>query len=40
VALKDILRMVREDGKVFQSVPLPGVPVDESWPIATDGATL
>ena len=40
VALKDVLRMVREDGRVFQSVPLPGVPVDESWPIATDGATL
>lgn len=33
-ALKDILRMVREDGKVFESVLPPGAPVDESWPDA------
>lgn len=33
-ALKDILRMVRDDGKVFESVLPPGAPVDDLWPVA------
>ncbi|OIJ23574.1 hypothetical protein UG56_027225 [Nocardioides luteus] len=35
---KDLLRMVREDGKVFESVLLPDAPIDESWPIEEIGA--
>ncbi|MFE6645500.1 hypothetical protein ACFVJS_02975 [Nocardioides sp. NPDC057772] len=31
--LKDLLRVVREDGRVFESVLPPSAPVDESWPI-------
>lgn len=30
---KDLLRVVREDGKVLESVLPPGAPIDESWPI-------
>lgn len=32
-SLKDLLRLVREDGKVFESVLVPGAPADESWPV-------
>ena len=35
---KDLLRIVREDGKVFESVLLPGAPIDETWPIEEIGA--
>lgn len=30
---KDLLRVVREDGKVFESALPPGAPIDEPWPI-------